>query len=213
MTLYLLAERIYRIYSGGDPSDDAGIKLEDVKHLVVDQINRMLKIEALSVNFKLGDNTPTNLVLATYNKVPVTQYNTVLSRAELPAIPVSLPNGLGVWFIAPDASDQTIHDQFVPMRPGDWSLMKDAPFSGDGTILGNNTYEVNGKYIIFHKDISNDVPDVVIKLVVTDIKELGDFDLLPIPADYADDVVKEVLRILGVVPKVTDQTNDNNPQV
>jgi len=56
------------------------------------------------------------------------------------------------------------------------------------------------------------MPKIVIKLVILDISTLGDFDLLPMPADYSDQVIKNVLSILGVVPPVEDVTNDGNTQ-
>ena len=213
MTTYLLSERIFRIYSGNDPSDDSGIELEDIKHMVIDQINLLLKTETISLNRQLGDEAPTGLMLATYHDVAVTAHATVLSRALLPAVPISLPLNMGVWYVAADDDTTAIHDQFIPLQAGQYSLIKDfSPLVVSGSILGNKTYEVSGAYLVFPTDISSTVPKVVIKLVISDIANLGDYDLLPIPADYVPQVINAVLQLLGVVPEVTDVANDANPQ-
>lgn len=214
MTLYLLTERIFRAYSGGNPSDDSGLKFEDIRHMVVDQINLLLKTETITLNAKLGDEAPTGLMLATYAKVSTEVYNTVQSRAALPAIPISLPLNMGVWYVVPDADDLTVHEQFIPLQVGQWFLIKDfSPLVGStGTILGNRTYTVDGKYLVFPTDITSAIPDLIIKLVISDISLMSDHDLLPLPADYADTVVKETLRMLGVIPQVEDVVNDSNSQ-
>jgi len=213
MTIGILAERIHRIYSGGIPSLDGGIKMADIKHLVIDNINSLLKVEMISLNKQEGDNYPTNLMIATYEDIDVVAFNTVQSRAELPAIPVSLPLGMGVWSVAPDTQTTTAHDVFVPLQTSQWSLIKDfSPLVGSGKVLGNYVYTLDGKYITFPTDIHVAMPKIVIKLVILDISTLGDFDLLPMPADYSDQVIKNVLSILGVVPPVEDVINDGNTQ-
>lgn len=213
MTLYLLAERILRLFYGGDPSDDAALGIEDIKRLIVGQMNIKLKTETISLNRQLGDNAPTNLMLATYDDVSTEVYGGVQSRALLPAIPISLPMNMGVWWVSPDADDETRHNQFIPLQQGQWTLIKDnGAFVGNGFILGNRTYEVDGKYLVFPVNITTDVPKLTIKLVVTDFSLYGDYDLLPIPADYADQIVMDILNILRPTPPVKDVTNDANSQ-
>ena len=212
MTLYLIAERIFRIYQGGIPSIDTGIKIADIRHMVVDQINALLKVETLSLNKQLGDNAPTGLMLATYSDIDVTiSADGVQSQALLPAMPISLPKNMGVWYVAAD--DANIHDQFVPLDSGQFSLIKDFdPLVSNGKILGNYIYYIDGKNIMFPTNIFSAVHKIMVRLVISDISLLGDFDLLPMPQDYADQVIKNVLSILGVVSKVEDVTNDSNKQ-
>jgi len=212
MTLYLISERIYRIYSGGTPSIDSGIKIADIQHMVVDQINALLKVETLSLNKQLGDNAPSGLMLATYSDIDVTiSADGVQSQALLPAMPISLPKNLGIWYVAPD--DSRMHEQFIPLDSGQFSLIKDFdPLVSNGKILGNYIYYIDGKNIMFPTNIFSSVPKVMVRLVISDISTMGDFDLLPIPNDYADQVIKNVLSILGVSPKVEDVTNDSNTQ-
>lgn len=211
MTLYLISERILRILSGGDVSDQSGWDIEDIKHMVVDEINLLLKTETISLNRQLGDSAPTNLVVGTYEDVTVTTWNTVQSRAVLPAIPVSLPINMGVWWVSEYTQDATRHDQFVPMQLGQWSLIKDfESLVEGGLVLGNQSYEVEGKYLVFPSDLS--AITLTIKLILSDISTLGDYDLLPMPADYATEVINKVLQRFGVAPIKTDDTNDGNPQ-
>lgn len=160
----------------------------------------------------MGDNAPSGLMLATYSDIDVTiSADGVQSQALLPAIPISLPKNMGVWYVAAD--DANIHDQFVPLDSGQWSLIKDFdPLVSNGKILGNYTYYIDGKNVMFPTNIFSAVPKIMVRLVISDISLLGDFDLLPMPADYADQVIKNVLSILGVVPKVEDVTNDSNSQ-
>ena len=209
MTIYLLAERIYRIFSGGNPGDDSGIQLEDVKHLVVDQINKMLKTEAMSANVKLGDNTFPALVIASYDGRACEVVDNATARVELPAVPVSLPKGMGVWMVA-DSLNPNVH--FIPIKPGDFSLLSETGLVQNNQIFGQNIYDVSGGYINIHHPDNMNIDNVDIKLVVVDVSTLGDYDMLPIPLDYINDVVKETLNILRAVPPKEDDANDNNTQ-
>jgi len=211
MTKGLLAERIFRLYKGGDPSDDSGLGIEDVKRMVVAQANLLLKTETLTLNKQFGEEAPTNLMLATYEDVSTEAWGTVQSRALLPAMPVSLPLNAGVWWVSPDADDATRHDQFIPMQQGQWNLIRNEEFIEGNLLLGNRTYEVDGKYLVFPTDITSTIPKLLIRLAVTDFDELGDYDLLPIPADYEEQIVQECLRLLGALPPAeVDDTNDAN---
>ena len=215
MTLYLLSERILRLYEGGAPSTDTGIKIEDIKRMVIDQINLLLKTETITLEGY--DGNPTNFMLARYENIAVSSGITAggitQSTATLPAVPVSLPMQAGVWRVEPNVSSIAREVQFIPLQYGQWSLIKDfSPLVVQGQILGNYTYEVVGTTLLFPSDISSTVTHINITLVVGDIANYGDFDLLPMPADYGDQVVRNVLTILGVVPPVEDSADDGNKQ-
>lgn len=212
MTLYLIAERILRLYAGGTPTVDSGIKIGDVKHMVVDVINRLLKIETITMPDNQGH--PTNLMLATYENISVDlDSNGETSSITLPAYPISLPLNAGVWQVAPHRSSLSVHAEFIPLQFGQFALIKDfSPLVVDGRILGNRTYEVMGNKLRFPVNIRPYTENITVRLVVSDIATLGDFDLLPLPTDYVNEVIIETLKLLGVVPPVEDVTNDGNKQ-
>ena len=57
-----------------------------------------MKFEYLSVTLPSEETIPEGLVLASYDNVPVERYKGV-SRARLPAMPISLRRGMGIWFV------------------------------------------------------------------------------------------------------------------
>lgn len=100
VTKYYLMEQVQIMLAGGAPS--AGKKYEPgvVWAFLQQVINKKLKFEYLSVTLPGGETIPEGLVLANYDNVTVERYKGV-SRAQLPAMPVSLRRGMGIWFVGP----------------------------------------------------------------------------------------------------------------
>lgn len=100
VTKQYLYETVAALLAGGSPS--AGKKFEKrmVQAFIQQAINRKLKTEYLSVTLPSDETIPEGLVLACYNDIPVVSYKG-LSRAKLPAMPISLRRGMGVYFVGP----------------------------------------------------------------------------------------------------------------
>lgn len=88
-----------------------------------------------------------------------------------------------------------ILDSFIPIPAGLQQMLKGEPLLSN--LLGQIGYEAHGKDIIFTSDITVlGINYVQARLIVADVSTLGDFDLLPIPADMEIDIIKEVLGLL-----------------
>jgi len=100
VTKQYLYETVASLLEGGSPS--AGKKFEPrmVQAHLQQAINRKLKTEYVSVTLPSDETIPEGLVLACYNDIPVTPYKG-LSRAQLPAMPISLRRNMGVFFVGP----------------------------------------------------------------------------------------------------------------
>lgn len=197
-TKYSIAEQCLRIAQGGDPAGASNIKLAEVKKLVEQVLNSLLKIERYN-NIREGDHYPVDLMIATYDNVAVTTYKDT-AKCVLPAIPISLPRGRGVWEVS---AVSTPNIPYIPLQPGQYALVKNQRILG--ALSGLTGYEVFGKNVVFTSDIyTAGVTAVMVKLLVIDFSTLSDTELLPIPADMESAVIKGVLEILGVY-----QTEDN----
>lgn len=75
-TLNKIAEQIRRAYYGGNPSDDAELHLVEVKHLVLQQLNSLLKVEQIRVNNELSEYFPSHHLISTYEGVEVDSVTT-----------------------------------------------------------------------------------------------------------------------------------------
>lgn len=98
-TLGKITEQIFRLYNGGDASSDQEIGKKEIELLVLQAVNKLLKVETLQVNYALGDSFPPHTAIASYDNVAVTALNDDFCKATLPAQPLSLPRGMGLWSI------------------------------------------------------------------------------------------------------------------
>lgn len=198
MTKYLLAERIHRMLN---PNISAKMHINDVMLMVQSVANSILKMEVFKVNMPEGDTIPPNCMIATYENVPVTAYKDVC-QSKLPAIPVALPRNMGVYEIF----DQ-LWCPYIPIPAGIYNVAK------PHNLLGSQTgYEVYGTQVIFTKNLLPSVSSVNMRLVVSDLSTLGDYDLLPITPDMEVQIIDTVYKMLVGVPPA-DRQADNNSTV
>lgn len=102
----ILVEQVIDLLKGGDPSASSSVEYTVVEKLIEQLINASLKADFFTVQSPSGETIPDGLVLATYEAVAVERYKQTLSRAQLPAIPIGLPRGMGVFFVGPHVSNE-----------------------------------------------------------------------------------------------------------
>lgn len=223
-TLGKITEQIFRLYNGGDPSSDQEITKKEIELLVLQSVNKLLKIETLQVNYALGDNFPPHTAIATYDNVTTTALTDDFCKAALPAQPISLPRGMGVWSITKrietsSGSGVFIDDfesPFVPMVSGQIGIMAGIGHTGLKDVLLSNviSYEVRTSgEIIFYASRADVGDSVNIKLLVADPAKVSTTDTLPVGSDQEAQIIQEVMQILGVVPRVTDEAANANNQI
>jgi hypothetical protein len=194
-TKYKIAEQVQRLLNG-NPVISGRFNLNEIKVLVAQVANQLLKADHFSVNMPEGDTIPTNCMVYTYDNVPVTTYKTTLSKATLPSIPIGLPRNMGVLHVS---KIDAIEEPFIPIPTSMYGIIKPQDLLGE--LSGLIGYEVVGKDIIFTKNLPGmSVSSVYIRLVGVDLSTVSDYETLPLTADLEAQVVTQVYNILVQTP-------------
>ena len=192
-TIYSISEAILRLVHG-NPIISGRFHINEVKRLVVQVANQLLKADHFSVNMPEGDTVPNNLMVYTYDNIPVTTYKTTLSKATLPSMPIGLPRNMGVLHVS---KIDCLEDPFVPIPTSLTGIFKPSEILSSTQI----SYEVVGKDIIFNKNLPGlGVNTVYIRLVGADISQLSDYEIMPLSADLESQVIQSVYSILVNTP-------------
>lgn len=130
------------------------------------------------------------------------QVLSVASRSfvKLPIQPINLPKGMGVWRVY---NPITPFVSYIPLSSAQHDMYGNVTHTGLSSALGFLTaFEYfNHDTLVFNKPVSQMPSSVNIQLVVTRIKDdngnYDEFGLLQIPADMEQQVIAEVLQLLG----------------
>jgi hypothetical protein len=194
-TKYKIAEQVQRLLNG-NPVVSGRFNLHEIKLLVAQVANQLLKADHFSVNMPEGDTIPTNCMVYTYDNVPVTTYKTTFSKATLPSIPIGLPRNMGVLHVS---KIDAIEEPFIPIPTSMYGIIKPQDLLGE--LSGLIGYEVVGKDIIFTKNLPGmSVNSVYIRLVGVDLSTVSDYETLPLTADLEGQIVTQVYNILVQTP-------------
>lgn len=205
---------MYKIY-GGVPDSSGAVDERDIWDAIDHKVNSILKTQQFNMNLPSGGTIPENLLIATYENVSVTKTANERSKCTLPVTPISLPRNMGIHEIRPvistvDSGDRLLGDPFIPLQSGQFFLLKADQLLND--LFGRVGYEINGKTVLFTKDLPfMGVNKVDIKLLTFDISQYSITDDLPIPSDYIAQIEDELMKEFApVVPEsglVNDYTN------
>lgn len=202
-TKFRISEQIQRILRG-NPIVSARVQRNDIKLLVEQVANRLLKTEYFAVNMANGDTIPPNCMIYTYESVPVATYKTTKSICTLPSMPLNLPKNMGVFHVS---KTDAIDEPFIPIPSGMYGIIKPQELLGD--LSGLIGYEVFGSKLVFTKNLPGlGVNNVFLRLVGVDLNTVDDYTILPISADMEAQIVTEVFNILVQAPPADKQTND-----
>ena len=141
----------------------------------------------------------------------VTDELTIDGYALLPAMPITLPRGMGVWRVYRPAAP---NDAFIPVSSQQMGMVGKVTHTNLSGVLGALTaYEYrDNRTLQFNQPASVIGSTVTVELLVEDYTQDHD-GLLPIPADMERTVIDEVLRILLINRNVpVDKNNDDNDQ-
>lgn len=207
-----ITDQILRLYTGGNTSDEKELSRDDINLLVEQVINRLLKTEYMAVNMQSGDMFPPHTLVTTYylSLVSNSAQNPYV-HAYLPVMPISLPRNMGVWSVGNASGTR---DEYIPLQTGQQSMIT----SQDALqyLESQVGYWVEGNVINFLTDITEspfNVSSVKVQLLVVDPSVLGEYDYLQIPVEMQEMIVKEVLTLIGAMPKVVDKVSDSNSQI
>lgn len=202
-----LAEEIKKILDGGTIQLASEVSWGEVTIAIGNVINALLKIDYLSVNSKIGEKIPNNIVIGTYEGIAVSANGTGKSKATLPIRPIQLPRGMGTFSVYRTGFPD---DEFIPMQMGQQSLSKSQPLLND--LFGQVTYETKGLELRFNKDLTLLYPDetVTAELAIMDISQYGDYDPLPVNPEHEFEIKKQVLALFAnepVADAIVDSSN------
>lgn len=205
-TKYTLMEQVRQLVSGNPAAADK-FEQRSVLMYLQQAVNKKLRTEYFATTLPSGDTIPEGYVLASYDNVPVVAYKD-RSRSQLPAMPVRLIRGLGVFHIS---LTNDLDNPFIPLQSGQNALVKKQSLIN--SLLGQVGYEVADGYAIYTEDLTAravPITSVFMRLVVMDFDKYSDYDLLPLTAEMASDIVLEVYQLLSGVReqnKVVDSSS------
>lgn len=201
-TIYSISEQILRMLKG-NPVISGRVHINEIKRLVVQVSNQLLKTEYFAVNMPSGDTIPPNCMIYTYESVPVITYKTTKSIATLPSMPINLPKNMGVFHVS---KTDSIDEPFIPIPSGMYGIVKVQDLLGD--LSGLIGYEVFGSKIVFTKNLPGlGVNNVFIRLVGSELSVLNDFEIIPISADMEAQIIQTVYTMLVGVPEADKSDN------
>lgn len=197
----LLSDQVMYYLSSGYPDVADAVQQEDVYKRIEQVVNSMFSMQQFSVNLPSGGTIPNNLAIATYEGVAVTVTNSNKSKSLLPVMPISLPRNAGINEIRPvisDIGDRILGNPMIPLQAGQGYLLKSDTLLND--LMGQISYEISGRQVVYQSDITLlGITKVDMKLVVFDMSQYAETDILPIPSDAEDDIVKEVIKFFAPV--------------
>lgn len=189
-----LAEEILLLLSGGRIGNATKFHINEIKISLCQVANQLLKMEYFSNLTPLQEFIPNGAAIGTYENNLVTQWSNT-SKTKLPAMPIRLPRGLGVYQIFSQAD---YFSQFIPLELGMADMIRSQGLVGD--LSGFIGFEQSGLDVIFTKDITTpNVPFyVTVRLVILDFTQYSDYDPLPLPPEYEWQIKQEVMKLYGM---------------
>jgi len=200
-----IADQVLLRISKGYPDASGAVQLPDVIMAVGQMANSLLKTQHFSQTLQMGETIPDNLSLMTYPDLQVkamAPYGGMGARSyvDLPAAPVSLPTGIGIFNVASEKFT------FIPMLPGQTYLLQGQDYICD--LLGNVGYEPAGLRLVFTKDLTlENVTSVTVTLVGIDIDTLSEYDLMPLDKGMEHTIVEELVKSFAPSQTNNDQVD------
>lgn len=199
-TQAVITEQIFRLYNGGDPSNNVGIRQEDIALLVREAYGTFAKASYFENGSEDGERYIDGQFIKSYSNVPVLDdIDRSEKYSELPDTIIDLPNGMGVWQIS-RMKDQ--FNTFKRLGNGGNSL-----FSG----LGAERMRIESYYVennrVYYQNVPSELSKVLMKLIPAAPEEEDN-----IPDDLADRIVSYVLEKLNPARVPEDKVSDNNKQ-
>lgn len=205
ITKRLISDQVLTRLEQGWPNIGAVTQREDVWKATEQKVNSIFKIQQLATNLASGETIPDGLALATYEGIAVTHWADGKSKSILPVMPITLPKNAGVQMVLPvvnvtDTGDRQHGKPLIPLIVGQNELLQTDALLND--LMGRWGYTPKGNTLYYTKDLTLfGITEVDMQLVVFDISNATETTELPIPSDYEEQIVNElVLQFAGVAP-------------
>ena len=188
-TKRIISDQVLYKLAGGVPDTAFPVQEFDIWKALEQKINSYFKLKHFDTTLPSGETIPENTMIATYEDIAVTANENGTSQSTLPVIPISLPKSVGIFLIYDPNFPDT---PFIPLQRGQKALVKTDEVLGD--LMGLIAYEPKNNVIIYNQDITLfDITTVTMELCVFDMSQYGVSDRLPIPADFEERLIQELV--------------------
>lgn len=205
-TLYKIAEQVQRMISGGQPSADTAVKIQELIIAVQQSFASAVKAN-LFQNKAEGEYDINGAFIYSFDNVPVYyDTNKQLYYSEMPSTYVALPNEMGIVQVS---SMQSQFKAFVRVNPNFLTQSYGLKIAG---LLGNKGYWAeNNKLYFVNMDKLNANANVLIKLVVA-LDSIDPYeDEIGLPPEIQDLIINAVYqKYINVEVSVPEDTINNN---
>jgi hypothetical protein len=211
-TKKIISDRVLYILAGGVPDASFQVDERDIWKSLEQKINSKYKLQQFSANLPSGETIPDNLCLALYENITVSSSGSGKSKSTLPVMPVSLPRNAGIQQILPvlnavPSGDKMNGRPMIPLVTGQNELLQTDSLLND--LMGLFGYTPRGITVVYNKDLTTaGISLVDMVLVVFDMSQYGVTDVLPIPADYEEPLVQELVAEFAPVNSETGEVNN-----
>lgn len=187
-------DSVLRLLSSGSYNKSEFLfQRRDVAEYLNDAIGKVIEANFFSeYNLGLKGNIDAGF-LTTFPNVAVSFDQTrQLYYSDLPALPIALPSGLGVFEISP-MQDQ--RSAFVPLLPGQAGLFKGLEAEN---LFGEVGARQEGRKIWYKNiNLTGENITAVLMNIACDTETLSMDDQLPLPPNYRTQVREQVLNFMG----------------
>lgn len=194
-------QTLYRLY-GGLPDSAAPVQKYDIFKALEQKINGLFKLHQFDATLPTGGTIPEHAMIATYENVAVTSVKE-WAESILPIEPISMPLNMGIFLIYNPAYPNR---PFIPLQRGQRALLSVDTLLND--LQGMVGYEPKSNKVIYTRDITTiGITSVTMELCVFDIAQYSETQVLPIPADYEERIVNELVQMFSPVQPETGIVN------
>lgn len=202
-TKYKLAEQAQRILSGGTPTDDSQISIQELMIATTQVFSSVVRADFFESK-AIGEPHLNGNFIYSFSDITVNKdVDKSLFYSELPSTMISLPYDMGVYQIS-RVKDQK--NAFVPLQNGFSALFDGLKSSKLEGRIGY--YLENDRVYYENMDILNKVDTVLIKLVVP-LGSVGDEDDINVPDDMQMRIVGAVIQLYATEKQIPhDEQSD-----
>lgn len=202
-TKKVISDQVLFKLFGGIPDSAAPIDERDIWKSLEQKANALFKLRHFDTTLPSGEMIPENTMIATYENVAVVVEGTQ-SKSTLPVIPISLPKAVGIYQVYDPEYPEI---PFIPIQRGQRALLRTDALLND--VLGLISYEPKNNVIVYNRDLTLfGVNVVTMELCVLDMSQYGINDELPIPADFEERIINELIQEFSPVTAESGQVNN-----
>lgn len=218
-TIAILAERIHRILKAGNITRNTNWDDRDFQYLIRDEAAKQVKgmwyesrkegekhvdsrfVSTFLVEVQKNDNTDEN-----YCMIPVSNW-------------LNFPDGTGIESVRPDIEKLTSKKTkgkefraFIPIPHRFEDIYLGLP---SGALEGQFGWKLRKDKILFTKRydkslLDDGIPFVEMDIVTVDPKAIAVNDVLPLPAELVDGLIRNILALYGIVDQKAQQLMAQN---